>query len=257
MRAFRDGRRLPYAAAGLATIAAVVAFSMASCGVPTDPKPVQIVFKAPASTATPIPAGTDTVTLYFVKDGSLVPVFRHIQLPGRAEIPREHLTVRPIESSADPTTTRVDDEPLDSWEQRIADAQRQVVFDKLAEGVTPGERQKGLGSSLERVGLGNAERRPVAFDRLDRRRGVAYLVFGETFKLEGATGDDFRLALAQLVYTATELSGVGRVVFQQVAPGGKSISFVNTQNAQGVASSKPGTPLSRQDFAEFLPEGTH
>ena len=219
---------------------------LASCGVPTDPSPVALDFKAPP-TVPQVPTGRDAIPVYFVQDGKLLRITRYKHLPSKADVPRGRLSVVPSGNLKGPTTTVLQDEPLADWNKRIVDAQHQAIIDTLVDGLTTEEKAQGLSSSLEAVGLGAARQPPVVFSRLDR--GIAYLVFGDTFKLEGTTGDDFRLALSQLVYTVTELTSVGQVVFEQVVSGG--IKFVNIQNAQGVGLDA-GTPLSRQDFAEYL-----
>lgn len=218
-----------------------------ACGVPTESKPVAVQFKSEIA-APRVPRGVDPLVVYFVQDGVLAPTTRLRRLPSKTTIPRRRLRVPPPFNG---TTTKVEyqDEPLADWNARVELAQRQTAIDTLVEGVTADERADGLSSALDQVGLGPQGGQPLVLSQVER--GVATVTFGESFDTQRATGDDFRLALAQIVLTITRLPGIGQVVFARVVPGGKGVDLIPVQGDQGVGL-EAGTPLTPQDFADFL-----
>ena len=102
------------ATAATAAACTGLVFLGSSCGVPTDPSPVAIDFKAPTSVPQ-VPTGRDAIAVYFVKDGKLVRITRYKHLPSKADVPRGRLSVVPSGNLKGPTTTLLEDEPLADW----------------------------------------------------------------------------------------------------------------------------------------------
>ena len=255
----RGRRALLAMVAGLAVIGA-------ACGVPTDPRPVALTFKSPAVSANVAP-GSDKVKAYFVRDGILVPKVRSIKLPTEATVKRLLLAivvnstkppapgpVATLPKTSEPPATAIGQqyqyESLADWNARIETARRQAVVDTLVDGVTDAERGGGLGSSLEAVGLGKARVRPVLV--VTAEKGLASVILGQTFDTQSSNGVDFRLALAQIVFTLTALPGIRQVVFARELAGGKGVEQFPVQGAQGVRL-PAGTALGREDYADFRP----
>jgi hypothetical protein len=80
-------------------------------------------------------------------------------------------------------------------------------------------------------------------DVTDSGDGVATINLTENLS---SAGEGVRLAFAQLVYTATEVPGIDRVLFQIDG------TPLDVPNDEGESTAEP---LGRTDFAQFRPEG--
>lgn len=163
-------------------VCAVCALLTSACGVPQVSKPQIIPTEDVSDTAaddirsSPLqPSRDQTVSLFFLRDNRLV---RRLQV----------ITV--------PSLTRSEDLAQD-------------VIDKLVAGPTAAERTAGLQSLVARV-ASNDSRTPIVINLV--ANGTVRVDLGRT-RLAELPGQDQILALSQIVYTLTSLSGVGRVEF--------------------------------------------
>lgn len=211
MRVMRLGGRSRSQSALMARLlaASMLIATATGCGVAVDKSahrvPNSFIPEELSNPSTPpVTSIGGSVVVYFAKNGRLAPVLRAIPAAGAADLETQALL-------------------------------------ELENGPTEDERLKGMSSALESVlattcdGGAIPERRPIVFSR--QERGVAVLDLG------GLLGNDeaAALALAQIVFTITDLPGIGSVRFVcDAVPIGvirQDLSLVESQ-----------TPVVKDDF---------